>query len=120
MILQWQIHLRIQTLKMASSSTDFTTDEIMNLIDGNNGGKEQCSLKKQKRKKSIISVKITKNDHAMPTTKFYGDQARFTVLKDALNYIDENREETRTMTILPPESGCLNVPSENEEDFSEK
>ena len=76
--------------------------------------------RKQNERKISDHTEISSENHAISATKFYGGQKRYRFLNEALSYIGETEEDARTVTIVPSESGCLNIPSDEENGDQDK
>ena len=100
---------------MASCSKYFSTEEIKDLVTGSDSAKETYKIRSQKRTSSHITTPVV-GDVIIPTRRFYGEPTRFKLLKDVLTYIDASEINPRTLTVLPPESGDQNVPTDEEDD----
>ena len=103
---------------MALCSKNFFSEEIIHLIIGEeNETKKVTRSRERKRTELLPSQTMTKKSKLQ---SFYGKGiSKFTSLQEALSTIDEEDESVCNATVLPPESGDRDIPTDEEDNFED-
>ena len=103
---------------MASCSKNISSEEIIHLIIGEeNETKKVTRIRERKRTELSPSQNVSRKSKRQ---SFYGKGiSKFTSLQEALFAIYEEHESVRNVTVLPPESGDRDIPTDEEDNFED-
>ena len=101
---------------MASCSKNISSEEIIHLIIGEENETKKVTRSRE-RKRTELLPSLTKKSKLQ---SFYGKGiSKFTSLQEALFAIYEEHESVRNVTVLPPESGDRDIPTDEEDNFED-